>query len=161
MRKKFKRGRKNYTKGQIEDYLLTMLDTIRNYDTGIKQTSNDVWGKDVRRIQVNKKDNYIFTDCQELENWYINFRILENVDEDGLRTLIKQLKGCCYEKDCGGIPLDERQNYTCYQLCDWTFLESEEGFILKERESVIEAGVSYCGTIVKYAKILKNLEVEQ
>lgn len=150
-----------YTKKQMENYLLNRLDTIRNYSTGIKQTANEVWGKYVCRIQVNKKDNYIFTDRQELENWYINFSLSVNADEDDLHNLIQQLKESCYEKDCGGIPLDERQNYTCYQLCDWRFLESEEGFILKERKNVKGTVTSYCGTIVKYAKILKNLEVEQ
>lgn len=150
-----------YEKQQIENNLYSYaLGIITDYGTGIKQTTNNVWGKDIRRTYKNDKNEYLL-DINELENWYIDFNISANAGCTALQNLIQQLKESCYEKDCGNIPLKERRNYTCYQLCNWSWLTSEDGFILKERKNVKGEIISYYGTIVKYAKILKNFKEQK
>jgi hypothetical protein len=49
---------------------------------------------------------------------------------------------------------EDGDKYTCHQLCGWRWLESEDGKIIKE----IIPGKRYQATLVKYAKILKDLE---
>lgn len=147
---------KEYIENFLRNYALS---SILDYETGIRQTSDCVWGKDVRRIY--KENNEYQIDRNELEDWYIKFSISPNIDDGYLNNLVQQLKKQCYEKDCGDIPIEERQNYTCYQLCNWRFLENEHGFILNEHKNLRNEVVSYTGTLVKYGIILKDYEVEE
>lgn len=134
---------------------------LRNYSYGaildfpryIKQSTNDVWGKTICRIGKDEKGNY-YEDRQELENWYITVTITKDTK---LPDIIAECKKFCQEKDTQGIVLEESDNYTCHQLCDWKWLEGEDGRIIREVKTL--HGVEYRATLVKYAKILKDLEV--
>lgn len=126
---------------------------ILDFPRYIKQSSKDVWGKEVRRIYKDEKGDY-HVDCNELENWYITATITKDTK---LPDIIAECKKFCQEKDTQGLSWEEGLNYTCYQLCDWRWLEGEDGRIIREVKTL--HGVEYQATLVKYAKILKDLEV--
>lgn len=127
---------------------------ILDYPRFIKQSTNDVWGKNIRRFYKDEKGDYL-EDYHELENWYITVTITQNTK---LQDIISECKAFCQEKDTQGISSwEEGENYTCHQLCDWSWLEGENGKIIREVKTL--RGVEYQATLVKYAKILKDLEV--
>ena len=130
-----------------------VLADIMEYPRYIKQSINDIWGKYIRRLYKDKKGDY-HEDCHELENWYCTVRITKDM---GLEDIVAECKAFCQEKDTQGISLEESDNYTCHQLCDWQWLEGEDGKIIREVKTL--HGVEYQATLVKYAKILKDLEV--
>ena len=126
---------------------------ILDYPRFIKQSTNDVWGKTICRFCKDEKGNYC-EDRQELESWYVKVMI----DKDTkYKDIITECKAFCQEKDTQGITSwEDGQNYTCYQLCDWRWLEGEDGKIIREAVP----GKKYYATLVKYAKILKDLETQ-
>ena len=121
----------------------------------IKQSTKDVWGKTICRIGKDEKGSY-YEDRQELENWYITVTITKDTK---LSDIIAECKTFCQEKDTQGISLEESENYTCHQLCDWRWLEGEDGKIIREGKHLRGQCIEYYATLVKYAKILKDLVV--
>lgn len=144
-----------YKKEVLETMVYTSLYNITNYEKPIKQSNEKVFGKYVRRVYFVNQEPEV--DVQELENWCVTVNMSANISLTEFKNLINLAKESCYEKDLGNIPLEETKNYTCYQLCDWVWLSDEKGFILKERKNEKGETVAYYGTLVKYAKILKNL----
>ena len=126
---------------------------ILDYPRYIKQSTKDVWGKTICRIGKDVNGNY-YEDRQELENWYVTAKITKDTK---LEDIVAECKVFCQEKDIQGISLEESDNYTCHQLCDWRWLEGEDGKIIREGKT--PHGIEYYATLVKYAKILKDLEV--
>ena len=141
--KEFENMLRNYSLAEIIDY-----------PRFIKQSSNDVWGKTICRVRKDDKGNY-YEDRQELENWYCTVTITKDTR---LEDIITECKAFCQEKDIQGISSwEEGESYTCHQLCDWSWLEGEDGKIIREYQTL--HGVEYRATLVKYAKILKDFEV--
>ena len=141
--KEFENMLRNYSYAEILDY-----------PRFIKQSTRDIWGKYICRFGKDEKGDY-YEERQELENWYCTVKITENTK---LKDIIDECKAFCQEKDIQGISLEESDNYTCHQLCDWTWLEGDDGKIIRECKTL--HGVEYQATLVKYAKILKDLEVK-
>lgn len=140
--KEFENMLRNYSYAEILDY-----------PRFIKQSTNDVWGKAIIRIYQDKKGDY-YEDRNELENWYITVTITKDTK---LEDIIAECKALCQEKDVQGISSwEEGEYYTLHQLCDWQWLEGEDGRIIREVKTL--NGVEYRATLVKYAKILKDLE---
>ena len=131
---------RNYSYGEILDY-----------PRFIKQSTNDVWGKTICRIGKDESGNH-YEDRQELENWYVTVTITKDTK---LKDIVDECKAFCQEKDTQCITWEDGLNYTCHQLCDWRWLEGEDGKIIRE----VIPGKRYMATLVKYAKILKDLEV--
>ena len=130
------------------------LDAILDYPRFIKQSNRDVWGKTIIRFYKDENGDYR-EDRNELENWYCTVTI---TDDTKLKDIIAECKAFCQEKDNQWISSwEEGENYTCHQLCDWTWLEGDDGKIIREVNA--PQGVEYRATLVKYAKILKDLEV--
>ena len=140
--KEFENMLRNYSYAEILDY-----------PRFIKQSTRDVWGKTICRVGKDKNGGY-YEDRQELENWYCTVNITKGTKYN---DIITECKVFCKEKDIQGISLEESDNYTCHQLCDWRWLEGEDGKIIREVKTL--HGVEYRATLVKYAKILKDLEV--
>lgn len=133
-------------------YLAKILD----YPRFIKQSTNDVWGKEIHRLYKNAEGVYC-EDCQELENWYCTVTFAEDTK---IEDIIAECKVFCQEKDTQGIlSWEEGEHYTCHQLCDWQWLEGEDGQIIREVKTPRD--VIYQATLVKYAKVLKDLEIEK
>ena len=128
---------------------------ILHYPRFIKQSSNDVWGKTICRVRKDEKGNY-YEDRHELENWYCTVTITKDTK---YKDIIADCKAFCQEKDTQSISLEESDNYTCHQLCDWRWLEGDDGKIIREGKHLRGKCVEYYATLVKYAKILKDLEV--
>ena len=126
---------------------------ILNYPRFIKQSTNDVWGKYVIRTYQDTNGEYQ-EDRNELENWYCTVTFTKDLTLD---KIIEDCKKVCQEKDNQNFTsVEEAENYTCYQLCDWRWLENEAGQII--REVYTPDGVKYQATLVKYAKVLKDFE---
>ena len=129
---------------------------ILDYPRYIKQSTNDVWGKHIRRLYKDEKGD-CHEDCHELENWYVTVKFTANTK---LKDVVTECKVFCQEKDNQGIlSWEEGENYTCHQLCDWRWLEGEDGKIIREGKYLRGKCIEYYATLVKYAKILKDLEV--
>ena len=126
---------------------------ILDYPRYIKQSSNDVWGKTICRFSKDEKGVY-HEERQDLENWYITVKITKDTK---YKDIVSECKAFCQEKDTQRISMAESDNYTCHQLCDWMWLEDECGKIIREFKTL--HGIEYQATLVKYAKILKDLEV--
>lgn len=140
---------------QIENFLRHYsYAEILDYPRFIKQSTSDVWGKTIIRFYKDEKGDYR-EDRNELENWYVTVVITTDTK---FKDIIAECKAFCQEKDTGGISSwEEGLNYTCHQLCDWQWLQGEDGKIIRECKTL--HGVEYQATLVKYAKILKDLEV--
>ena len=138
---------------ELENMLKNIVySEILNYPRFIKQSTNDVWGKYVIRTYQDTNGEYQ-EDRNELENWYCTVTFSKDTKLD---KIIEECKKSCQEKDNKNFTsVDEAENYTCHQLCDWRWLETELGQII--REIVTSDGVKYQATLVKYAKVLKDL----
>lgn len=124
---------------------------ILNYPRFIKQSTNDVWGKYVIRTYQDNNGEYQ-EDRNELENWYHTLTFTKDMKLD---KIIEECKMACQEKDNQNFTsVEEAEDYTCYQLCDWRWLENEAGQII--RKITTSDGVKYQATLVKYAKVLKD-----
>ena len=139
---------------EIENLLRNVyLAEIMNYPRYIKQSTNDVWGNYVVRLHKNADDSYS-EDRQKLESWYHTVTIK---DDTKIEDVVNDCKAFCQEKDNQNFTsVEEAENYTCYQLCDWRWLEDETGGII--RKIITSDGVKYQATLVKYAKVLKDFD---
>ena len=72
---------------------------ILDYPRFIKQSTNNVWGKHIRRVYKNENGDYQ-EDCHELENWYITVPITFSTK---LKEIISECKAFCQEKDNQGL----------------------------------------------------------
>ena len=113
----------------------------------IKQSMSNVFGKVVKLFYYDEDKKEYISETHELQSWYISLPCNEKTD---VQTLIDCFKHLVfdfeYKKEKG---LDNTDDYTCHQLCDWEWFESEEGHIIQN-----------CGqiTLVKYAIILKDIK---
>ena len=129
----------------IEKILKNYLDYIKCNNSPIKKETKFVWGKDVIRMKDLGNGEYE-RDKHELENWYISLPCNE---ETYIPTLVDCLKELVRQKDNPKSFIWEiAKDYTCHQLCDWLWLENENGEIVPNGKV----------TLVKYAIILKDLE---
>jgi hypothetical protein len=111
-----------------ERELYNRLYEIRNCKRFIKQTSNYVWGKDVIRM-IDLGNGEYKKDRHELENWYISLPCTEKTNID---TLIDCFKSLVEDKETiNGKTLEELQEYTVHQLCDWVWLTDDSGKIIR------------------------------
>lgn len=128
-------------------------------------TSRDVWGKEVRyskhiegenwEIISHKLHNYYamveFTEDEVrfLTDYYDKDELIDMVAREVRKQNIKMFGG----KDFIDLPLTEKNNYTCHQLCDWMWLIDDDGMILHERKN--ENGETiYLATLAKYAVVV-------
>ena len=140
---------------EIENLLRNVyLTEIVNYPRYIKQSTNDVWGNYVVRLHKNADDSYS-EDRQKLESWYHTITIK---DDTKIEDIVNDCKAFCQEKDNQGITsFEEGEQYTCHQLCYWQWLINENGKIVTKVKTP-QGETVYQATLVKYAKILKDLE---
>ena len=134
-----------FTIYQHEQDLLKGLDVIQNYFRTITTTSNDIFGKYVRRIYKIGEPNIYGEDNNELENWYITLPVY---NETNIPTLLDvfQFLASDYEQSKIREVGEDVHNLTLYNLCDWQFLARDDGHIIHNNTV----------TIVRYAKILRN-----
>lgn len=146
-----------YEKRFVESYLKNSLAEITDVIRP-KQTSEHVWGKEICRVYPDKNGVYFSDEKHELENWYIGLNMGANICKRELDELIQQVKSDCQQKELESIPQNDNMgDYTCHRLCDWSWLEDEQGNILKEQKNVRGETVAYQAKLVKYAKVLKDL----
>lgn len=137
--KKQVENKKSYDKF-IEKELKNGLKFIRNNGNFIKQSKSDIWGKEIILHDKKCENEYKY----KLENWYMTLSIDKTTN---INELINNFKKFAQSKDNGGNKFNYK-DYTCYQLCDWTWLKDNENHIITNGKA----------TLVKYAKILKDID---
>lgn len=127
----------------------------------IKETYQDIWGKEIRRVYL-KDSNYV-EERYELENWYIPVIIKKSDVEDIIKgvsidfktNILDSLRDKILHFEVDKINNEKIINtnsYLVYQLCSWQFLTNDLGNIFVEEDKD-----NYKITLVKYAKILPIL----
>ena len=131
-------------------------------------TSRDVWGAEViccKHIEDEKWEKTSY----KLHNYYTPIEFTENDIWFLVDHLSKELIDCVSNmvaqeirkqniKMFGGkkfldLPLTEKNEYICYQLCDWQWLIDEDGIILHKKKNE-NGDVVYLAMLVKYAVVV-------
>lgn len=125
--------KENVLEKEIELKLM-LEELLFNCRRPIEMTNQYVYGKEVHY----KKKVY------ELENWYIKVPVSENTH---LLTLFDCLQCFIEEKEFPkNYTFEQINKLIIHQLCDWMWLESEDGKIIKDGKA----------TLVKYAVITRK-----
>ena len=131
----------------IENILKNIFYTdIRNkIEHCCKQSTKNVWDRDI--LLFKDDEPYMF----EVEDWKITVDIdCENATLESIQEFCRNLaqKATEYERE----QLGDRHadNCTCHTLGEWRFLKNEVGGIINNGKV----------TLVKYAKILEDMENE-
>lgn len=116
-------------------------------------TSINVWGKDV--IWLNISDFEKVTQKRyELKTYKIDVEIGKN--ETDINAIKEKIVDSLYAKNLemfGGITDREKLlNLTCNQLCEWSWIEDDEGKIF--RKTYKNGDIVYTAYLVKYAVVL-------
>lgn len=159
-----------------KEFILQMENFLKNYTLGPAvekvhidgplYTSRDVWGAEVRYCKHIEGENWE-TVSHKLHNYYAPIEF----DEDDVwllskEELIVKVALEIYKQNIkmfGGkkfldLPLNEKNEYTCHQLCDWQWLIDDDGMILHEKKDE-NGNVVYSATLAKYAVVVdKNGE---
>lgn len=151
----------------VEDYLKNFAlgpAVERATIQGPLYTSKDVWGAEVRFNRHIEGDKWEVK-SYKLNSYYAKITFSEDevrflVDYYDKSALIAMVEQEIYKQNLkmfGGeeflkLPLTEKNKYICQQLCDWRWLENEDGSILKESKN--EYGLTYSATLAKYALVL-------
>lgn len=137
-----------YNKFKIQDLCHKHNIDILKFDRPVKETSQFVYGKEVHIPRFSlKPDAQPEVDVYKLESWRIKVPYIEDIFEfiPSCRNRLESfMQGKMYEKEPDSM---RWKDYTCHQLCDWEFLEDENGVILDSDGYLM---------LVKYAVILKN-----
>lgn len=142
---------KPFDTAKINTILRNAIDDIRNRTTPFRMSGDCVFGKEIRITRQGDTPSEYITETYELESFYKQFILHEN---DNLNDFIKGVKDYVEknEKDIadkfGGKP------FTCHHLCDWLWLENEDGKILRHEYG--SHGRTYSATLVKYAKYIED-----
>lgn len=118
---------------------------ILNFDRPIKETSENLLGKNVLLF-----DNNGAPIIYEIQTWQVTTYIPENTDYAKLTSKIQSSLKDYELKKLSEIEPDKSEwhKYTLHQLCDWQYLEDEQGCVVWSDKIIL----------VKYAVILKDSE---
>ena len=135
-------------KFKIQDLCHKHCADILKFERPVKETSQFVYGKEVHIPKFSlKPDAQPDIDSYELETWTVKVSYIEDIFEfiPSCRNRLESfMQEKMYEKEPN---CNLWKDYTCHQLCDWGFLEDENGVILDSDGYL---------TLVKYAVILRN-----
>lgn len=138
----------NYFKFKVKEICNKHYTDILKFERPVRETSQFVYGKEVHIPRFSlKPDAQPDIDIYELETWIVKVPYIEDIFEliPSCRNRLESfMQEKMYEKES-----DSRKwkDYTCHQLCDWEFLEDENGVILDSDGYLM---------FVKYAVILRN-----
>ena len=130
---------------QYEQDLKNHLSFVIDYARPVASSSMDVYGKNIIRTFQIGEPNLYGTDYHELENWYITLPLGEGTN---VETLLDCFHHLAQEYEYRKIHEvgEDYQNITLHHLCDWRFLEDDEGHLIRNNTV----------TLVRYAKVLRN-----
>lgn len=114
-----------------------------------KQIESDKW--EVKSYKLNNyyaEIKFSEDEVRFLIDYHDKSDLITMVEQEIYKQNVKMFDGEEFLK----LPLTERNKYTCQQLCDWRWLENEDGSILRERKD--EHGLVYTAILVKYALVL-------
>lgn len=135
-----------WNKFKVQDLLHTYFADIVKFERPIKETSNYIWGKEAHIPTLSLDPDSLY-DTYELETWTVEVPFVEDIFEfvpacrNALEIFMREKIS---EKESDPSKWDQ---YTCHQLCDWEFLEDENGVIIDSDGYLI---------LVKYAVIIRN-----
>lgn len=145
------------TKQQIENGLKNGLWFVRDRNFKYPMTSNDVWGREVRRLTSNTQNNGVIEyneDIHMLKKWLITLEY-EIKSETDIFTALQTLKAEVIKYETEKVKEYDDKKCTCYQLDDWNYYGGENGIIVREVNGKED---TYLIVLVKYAIILEDLE---
>lgn len=128
-------------------------DILNRRKTLVEQTSDDIWGAEMIRV-LPAINNGEYTLRMKLETWTIPFIVGTQVpiDWNEYLTNVGNVIGK-YEYEKFKFLGSDKKRYRVHQLCDWRWLEGEDGTIFHE----VDIGV-YEGKLVKYAVLFPKIE---
>ena len=138
----------SYIRFKLQELYNKHYKDILKFDRPVKESSEYVWGKEVHiPAPTLNHDNPLGEDIHELETWMVKVPYIEDIFEfvPSCRNKLESfMQEKMYEKepDCSLW-----KDYTCHQLCDWEFLEDENG-VMFDSDGYL--------TFVKYAVIIRN-----
>lgn len=140
---------------EFERYLKSGLPNILNErKTLVEQTSDDVWGTEVIRVlpTINSGEHTMIR--MKLETWTIPFVVCAQIpiDWDEYLASVGNAIGE-YEYEKFKFLGSDKKRYRVHQLCDWRWLEEEDGVIFHE----VDIGV-YEAKLAKYAVLSPRVE---
>lgn len=124
-------------------------------------TSRDVWGKEVKHFKHVEGEDWEVV-SYKLHNYYVPVEFTEDdarlLNTDSLIDTIALKIREQNIKMFGGetfldLPVTEKNEYTCHQLCDWMWLIDENGMLLHERKNK-DGKTIYSATLAKYAVVI-------
>ena len=138
---------------------------INSYEPPIEYDEDHTYGKQVAIFKY-KGDKWVLKRYQ-LETWdktfqfvYENTLSTENALLTKLEAISKDAQSFIQDFERSKVEDDQDfSDYRIYQLCDWRWLEDEDGQIL--RKQVHNDKIVYSATLVKYAKVLKRMFNEE
>ena len=140
--------------GEFERHLRDGLpDVLNKRKILVEQTSDDVWGAEMIRVlpAINSGE---YTIRMKLESWTIPFVVGTQVPIDWDEYLASVGNSIAeYEYEKFKFLGSDKKKYRVHQLCDWRWLEGEDGVIFRE----VDIGV-YQATLVKYAVLFPKIE---
>lgn len=108
--------------------------------------------KNVKWTAFDIKTGGLIEKTYPLENWYISFSLQTPFSPNSIDSLCEALVKEILDYENNLLHGTDPRVVDCHQLCDWVWLEDEEGKILRhipgDKENVYQA------TLVKYAKFL-------
>lgn len=127
----------------LKNYLLGNICHRPHID---KMTSQYTYGKTI--IVCGK-------DFGELEGWAVSVKGTKDRNPYILAEKIRQKVIAFEQKKFDEVSYGDR--VTCCELCDWKWLENDDGHILRQTYS--DNGMSFEATLVKYAKCIPDSEI--
>lgn len=120
---------------------------------GAKYSTINVWGNEVIWLDVSNPD-MVMQKRYKLKGYYVDAEICK--DDNDIKVIEENLINSLAAKNrkmFGGITDREKLlNLTCNQLCEWRWLENDEGKIFFETNK--NGDVVYTAHLVKYAVVL-------
>lgn len=142
---------KPFDTAKIDEILRNAVDDIRSRPTPFRLCGDYVYGKDVCIARQGDSPSEYITDRYELESFYKTFDFQRN---DSVNDFIQKVKDYVKQKEKEIADKFNGKPFTCHHLCDWLWLEDDDGKIL--RHGYGKDKNTYSATLVKYAKYLED-----
>lgn len=131
--------------------LKNVLEEIVHKSTimGPSYTCEDVWGAHVIKLIPPKEEGGNYTQKEmKLNNYYVNILLpkdssIEEFKEEAIKQLTEENKKMFKVSN-----FEDLNKLTCHQLCEWSYLEDEDGHIIRD------AGDNFVVNLAKYCIVI-------
>lgn len=142
---------KDLTQTEFEVLLKNCILRVRDREKIIEETTSDVWGVEVRRLNPTKNNPYA-QDVHKLETWKVPILVDKGFEWDKIDLPEKLCERVNKFEVFNFADYPKRKKWLIYELCDWCWLKDENGRITQD------GGDCYTAALVKYAVVLPKLK---